>query len=435
MRARRRRRLDGARVRDAGPRRRSAGRRDGGRRRAFATGLSRDRRRRRARQQRRDRGGRRIAGARRDPGHDRAGGRRDGTWRLTGEKTWTTWLPNLTHAFVTARIDGHGPGRGRVVAGRPRLGRRRARPRVRGDGDARLRVRAARAARRGRAGRCHPRPAAGDASRTRAGRRRGPGSGSPSRRPISGWGRAPGRMSLAGRSIAVRVTARPRSPTFPSVQLRLGRLDAELRAARIVVLDVARRWDAAIARGDAAGLAAAAADVPLAKLVATRAAVDRDRRGAADRRRPGVPGRSPRARVPRRARRSDQPAARGRRPGRVRPRRSSTASDRDGDADRQAGPNPAAFHYGPGHMIVHGNPPFVEVVRCRRPWSARPRGAARPAAQGLRADGPRPRTGKPGACRIDTDDGPRRLVVAPRKDPETGETYGVTTHLKPETRP
>jgi alkylation response protein AidB-like acyl-CoA dehydrogenase len=29
----------------------------------------------------------------------------DGTWRLTGEKTWTTWLPNLTHAFVTARID------------------------------------------------------------------------------------------------------------------------------------------------------------------------------------------------------------------------------------------------------------------------------------------------------------------------------------------
>jgi alkylation response protein AidB-like acyl-CoA dehydrogenase len=27
----------------------------------------------------------------------------DGTWRLTGEKTWTTWLPNLTHVFVTAR--------------------------------------------------------------------------------------------------------------------------------------------------------------------------------------------------------------------------------------------------------------------------------------------------------------------------------------------
>jgi alkylation response protein AidB-like acyl-CoA dehydrogenase len=59
----------------------------------------------------------------------------------------------------------------------------------------------------------------------------------------------------------------------PSVQLRLGRADADLRAARIVVLDVAGRWDAATTGGDAARLAAAAADVPLAKLVATRAAV------------------------------------------------------------------------------------------------------------------------------------------------------------------
>jgi alkylation response protein AidB-like acyl-CoA dehydrogenase len=51
---------------------------------------------------------------------------------------------------------------------------------------------------------------------------------------------------------------------IPSVQLRLGRIDAQLRAARIVVLDVARRWDAT---GDAA-------DIALAKLVATAAAVD-----------------------------------------------------------------------------------------------------------------------------------------------------------------
>ena len=60
---------------------------------------------------------------------------------------------------------------------------------------------------------------------------------------------------------------------LPSVQLRLGRLDAELRAARIVVLDVARRWDEGVAAGDPVAMAAAAADVPLAKLVATRAAV------------------------------------------------------------------------------------------------------------------------------------------------------------------
>jgi alkylation response protein AidB-like acyl-CoA dehydrogenase len=59
----------------------------------------------------------------------------------------------------------------------------------------------------------------------------------------------------------------------PSVQLRLGRLDAQLRAARIVILDVARRWDEAIDRGDPAGLADASGDVALAKLVATQAAV------------------------------------------------------------------------------------------------------------------------------------------------------------------
>jgi alkylation response protein AidB-like acyl-CoA dehydrogenase len=41
----------------------------------------------------------------------------------------------------------------------------------------------------------------------------------------------------------------------------------------MVVLDVARRWDEAAAIGDRAALAAAAADVSLAKLVSTRAAV------------------------------------------------------------------------------------------------------------------------------------------------------------------
>jgi alkylation response protein AidB-like acyl-CoA dehydrogenase len=51
---------------------------------------------------------------------------------------------------------------------------------------------------------------------------------------------------------------------IPTVQVRLGRLDAELRAARIVVLEVARRWDAD----------RDASDVALAKLVATRAAVN-----------------------------------------------------------------------------------------------------------------------------------------------------------------
>ena len=51
---------------------------------------------------------------------------------------------------------------------------------------------------------------------------------------------------------------------IPSVQLRLGRLDAELQAARIVVLAAARAYDE---RGETA-------DIALAKLVATRAAVN-----------------------------------------------------------------------------------------------------------------------------------------------------------------
>ena len=117
--ARRRRWLDGARVRDAGPRRRGAGRLDGVSRQACATGCSRaivDRRR--ARQQRGDRGGRRLAGPWRDPGHDRRrrGGRHVAADRgedldhLAAEPD-----PRLRH-----RPDrGHGPARGRVVAGRP----------------------------------------------------------------------------------------------------------------------------------------------------------------------------------------------------------------------------------------------------------------------------------------------------------------------------
>ena len=195
-----------------------------------------------------------------------------GTWRLTGEKTWTTWLPNLTHAFVTARIADSEPLEiGSWLVALDSAGVERG-PGLRSLGHAWLRVRAAPAARRGRAGRRHPRPASGDGAgpaRCRAGglvrdRHRGDlsGGGEGARANVAGWAldRRPG----DGKTSVADV---------PTVQLRLGRLDGELRAARIVVLDVARRWDEAIARGDAAGLADAARDVPLAKLVATRAAV------------------------------------------------------------------------------------------------------------------------------------------------------------------
>ncbi len=94
-------------------------------------------------------------------------------------------------------------------------------------------------------------------------------------------------------------------------------------------------------------------------------------------------------------------------------------------------PYPAAFHLGPGHVIVHGNPAFIEAF-----------GSAcvgQPAREALLDLPPAAfelmdlvyRIGKPLACGIDTPAGERRLVVAPRLDHETGQPYGVTSHLRP----
>ena len=93
-------------------------------------------------------------------------------------------------------------------------------------------------------------------------------------------------------------------------------------------------------------------------------------------------------------------------------------------------PGPAAFHLGPAHRIVHGNPAFVAAFG--------PASIGMPAREAM-TDLPRAafelmdrvlREGRPLASRIRTPDGERRLVVVPRRDPETGETYGVATHLR-----
>ena len=94
-------------------------------------------------------------------------------------------------------------------------------------------------------------------------------------------------------------------------------------------------------------------------------------------------------------------------------------------------PYPAAFHVGAGHMIVHGNRAFIEAFG---------KGCIGQPAREALLDLPSAafelmdlvyQGGKPLACRIPTPAGERRLVVAARRDPETGETYGVTTHLRP----
>ncbi len=196
----------------------------------------------------------------------------DGGWRLTGEKTWTTWLPNLTHAFVSARVAETDPvevGVWWVDLTSDGIDRRQGFEAMgmRGSASGRLVLDGV--------------PVPADAllvRRTVADPDpRGPvpgawfglsiaatylGVGDGARSEVARW--ALSRRPGDGSSSVAEV---------PSVQLRLGRLDADLRAARIVVLDVARRWDAAIAAGDGPDLAAAADDVALAKLVATRAAV------------------------------------------------------------------------------------------------------------------------------------------------------------------
>ena len=90
--------------------------------------------------------------------------------------------------------------------------------------------------------------------------------------------------------------------------------------------------------------------------------------------------------------------------------------------------HPAAFHLGPGHVIVYATPAFLEAfgstclgLPAREALPDLPAGAFALMDRVLQE-------GRPLARRIETPHGQRRLVVVPRRDPD-GETYGVTTHL------
>ena len=195
----------------------------------------------------------------------------DGTWRLSGEKTWTTWLPNLTHAFVSARVAETDPtevGTWLVDLSSPGVERRAGFEAMgmRGSASGRLglvevHVPADALLVRRAVTNPDPRGPAPGAWFGMAVAATYLGVGEGARSDVARWAldRRPGDGKTAVADV-------------PSVRLRLGRIDADLRAARIVVLDVARRWDTATAGGDPAGLATAAGDVALAKLVATRAA-------------------------------------------------------------------------------------------------------------------------------------------------------------------
>lgn len=195
-------------------------------------------------------------------------------WRLTGEKTWTTWLPALRIAFVTARMveAGEEPGAPPTVgtfvvdleapgverrAGFEALGMRgSASGRLVLDGVA---VDAEAVVVRRTAGGADPRGPAPGAWFAMALAATYLGVGEGARRDVARWAldRRPGDGSTAVADI-------------PTVRLRLGRLDTALRVARIVAFDAAARWDSATDRD---GRLRVMPDVTLAKVTATNAAV------------------------------------------------------------------------------------------------------------------------------------------------------------------
>jgi alkylation response protein AidB-like acyl-CoA dehydrogenase len=200
---------------------------------------------------------------------------RDGDgWRVTGEKTFTTWLPALRFALVSARLveeadDASDPPRlGNLLVDLDSPGVERR------EGFDALGMRASSSGRlrltnvavpmnllvtTRRAGDPDPRGASAQAWFASCIAAVYLGIGEGARAEVVRWAvdRRPGDGSTAVADI-------------PAVQVRLGRLDAALRAARVLLLDVARRWDAA-SPADRPGLIS---DVHLAKVRVANAAVE-----------------------------------------------------------------------------------------------------------------------------------------------------------------
>ena len=91
---------------------------------------------------------------------------------------------------------------------------------------------------------------------------------------------------------------------------------------------------------------------------------------------------------------------------------------------------PAAVCFGPGHVVMHGNPAFIAVfgevavgLPAREILVDLP-GAAFELMDAVFCGG------RPLATWLHKDDEDWRFTVAPRIDPETHETYGVTFHLR-----
>jgi len=190
----------------------------------------------------------------------------EGGYRLTGEKTWTSWLPALRAVLVTATLE-PGDQIGTFIVDLTSAGVERV-PAfdalgMRGSASGRLRL--------------HDVFVSGEQLVVV----RSPGSPDPRGVAPQAWfGAAIAAVYLGlgegARRDLVRwaVARRPGDGStavadLPTVGVRIGRMDAVLRVARTVLEDVARRWDMA-EPGDRAGLMP---DLVLAKITATNAAV------------------------------------------------------------------------------------------------------------------------------------------------------------------
>jgi alkylation response protein AidB-like acyl-CoA dehydrogenase len=189
----------------------------------------------------------------------------EGGVQISGEKTWTTWLPALRAAQVTASVGSGAIGNYVIdlttsgverLPGFDALG-------MRGSASGRLVlndvfVPADRLIGVREPGRPDPRGPAPGAWFGAAIAAVYLGVGEGARRDVTRWAidRRPGDGSTAVADL-------------PTIGVRLGRIDAALRSARIVLEDVARRWQDA----SPVGRAGLVDEVGLAKITATNAAV------------------------------------------------------------------------------------------------------------------------------------------------------------------
>ncbi|MEA2548310.1 MAG: hypothetical protein QOE42_908 [Chloroflexota bacterium] len=91
---------------------------------------------------------------------------------------------------------------------------------------------------------------------------------------------------------------------------------------------------------------------------------------------------------------------------------------------------PAGFASGPGHIVVYGNPAFRTMFgNAAVGLPARESMLDLPATAFALLDAVLS-DGRPLARWVERPDGTWRLTAVPRRDPETGDVYGVAFHLR-----